>query len=66
VSYVQASDELGQLAIESDVAGPMLGENLMLIPGHCDPTVNMHDWHVCVRGGVVEALWAISARGPGS
>jgi 3-hydroxy-D-aspartate aldolase len=66
VTYLQASDEHGQLAIEPEVAGPKLGEKLMLIPGHCDPTVNMHDWYVCVRGGVVEALWPVSARGSGS
>jgi 3-hydroxy-D-aspartate aldolase len=66
VSYLQASDEHGQLAIGPDAAGPRLGEKLMLIPGHCDPTVNLHDWYVCVRDGVVEALWPISARGAGS
>ena len=32
-------------------------------PGHCDPTVNLYDWYVCVRSGVVEALWPITARG---
>ena len=34
-----------------------------LVPGHCDPTVNLHDWFVGVRRGVVEALWPVSARG---
>lgn len=66
VSYLQASDEHGQLAIEPETAGPRLGEKLMLIPGHCDPTANLHDWYVCVRGGIVEALWPITARGSGS
>ena len=37
------------------------------MPGHCDPTVNLHDHYVGVRGGlahgVVEALWTIDARG---
>ena len=66
VTYLQASDEHGQLAIEPEVAGPKLGEKLMLIPGHCDPTANLHDWYVCVRGGIVEALWPITARGSGS
>jgi 3-hydroxy-D-aspartate aldolase len=40
-----------------------LGDNVWLIPGHCDPTVNLHDWYVGVRGDRVEALWAIGARG---
>ena len=46
---------------------PALGETVWLVPGHCDPTVNLHDRYVCVRGGlasgVVEAVWAIEARG---
>src|SRR5262249_36021606 len=40
-----------------------LGEEVWLIPGHCNPTVNLHDWYVGVRRGRVEALWPITARG---
>ena len=46
---------------------PALGESVWLVPGHCDPTVNLHDHYVVVRGGlehgVVEAVWPIEARG---
>ena len=45
---------------------PRLGEKLMLIPGHCDPTINLHDWYVGIRNGRVEALWPIAARGASS
>jgi hypothetical protein len=34
-----------------------------LIPVHCDSTVNLYDWYVCVRGNRVEQLWPITARG---
>ncbi len=44
----------------SDVS---LGDQLRLVPGHCDPTCNLHDWYVGVRGGRVEALWQVTARG---
>ncbi|MSQ62977.1 MAG: hypothetical protein EXR33_03945 [Betaproteobacteria bacterium] len=44
-------------------ASPRIGDKLPLVPGHCDPTVNLYDWYVCVRKGVVEALWPITARG---
>jgi D-serine deaminase-like pyridoxal phosphate-dependent protein len=46
-------------------AGPSLalGDKVLLIPSHCDPTVNLHDWFVAVRHGIVEALWSIEARG---
>lgn len=60
LEYTHASDEHGFLE------GPMvprLGEKILLVPGHCDPTVNMYEWYVCVRGGKVEALWPVSARG---
>jgi D-serine deaminase-like pyridoxal phosphate-dependent protein len=46
---------------------PQLGETVWLVPGHCDPTVNLHDSYVAVRGGlelgVVEALWPVDTRG---
>jgi hypothetical protein len=32
-------------------------------PGHCDPTVNLYDWYVCIRQRRVEQLWPITARG---
>jgi D-serine deaminase-like pyridoxal phosphate-dependent protein len=61
--YTKASDEHGWVEIEAGAKAPALGEKLMLVPGHCDPTVNLYDWYVCVRRGVVEALWPITARG---
>src|SRR5262245_48638434 len=63
VEYVKASDEHGVLKIPEGSRAPQLGDKLRLIPGHCDPTVNLYDWLVCVRGERVEALWPISARG---
>ena len=38
-------------------------DKLRLVPGHCDPTCNVHDWYVGVRNGKVETLWPVSARG---
>lgn len=63
VEFVKASDEHGVLAIAPGVEAPALGAKLLLVPGHCDPTVNLYDWYVCVRRGAVEALWPVSARG---
>lgn len=56
-----ASDEHGTLRCEG--GRPALGEKLRLIPGHCDPTVDRYDWYVGVRGGRVECLWPVAARG---
>jgi D-serine deaminase-like pyridoxal phosphate-dependent protein len=61
--YVAASDEHGNLEIASETSSPQLGEKLRLVPGHCDPTVDRYDWYVGVRGGRVECLWPVSARG---
>jgi 3-hydroxy-D-aspartate aldolase len=60
--YTRASDEHG--VIELDGPGTLrVGQKIRLVPGHCDPTVNLHDWLVCVRGHLVEALWPVTARG---
>jgi D-serine deaminase-like pyridoxal phosphate-dependent protein len=40
-----------------------LGDKPLLIPGHIDPTVNLHNWIVAVHGDTVEAVWPIEARG---
>jgi 3-hydroxy-D-aspartate aldolase len=61
--YTRASDEHGVIEGDWSHAMPSLGDTLRLVPGHCDPTVNLYDWLVCVRRGVVEAVWPISARG---
>ncbi|MBI1943423.1 MAG: DSD1 family PLP-dependent enzyme [Betaproteobacteria bacterium] len=63
LAYASASDEHGWVEIARGAAAPALGDKLLLVPGHCDPTVNLYDWYVCVRGGAVEALWPIAARG---
>jgi D-serine deaminase-like pyridoxal phosphate-dependent protein len=63
VEYAKASDEHGVLRIVPGVQPPKLGEKILLVPGHCDPTVNLYDWLVCVRKGAVEALWPVTARG---
>ncbi len=61
VEYVKCSDEHGMIA---DPQGALkVNEKLRLVPGHCDPTCNVHDWYVGVRGGKVETVWPVSARG---
>ena len=62
--YTSCSDEHGVL---HGSHLPQLGEVVWLIPGHCDPTVNLHDHMIGVRGGlqygVVERVIAVDARG---
>jgi D-serine deaminase-like pyridoxal phosphate-dependent protein len=69
LAYVAANDEHGIVRAVAAAEGtalvalPALGGRLLLVPGHCDPTFNLHDTVVAVRGGVVEALWPVAARG---
>ncbi len=62
-TYERASDEHGRLGIGAATNRLNLGDKLRLVPGHCDPTVNLYDWYVAVRGDRVEAVWPITARG---
>lgn len=57
--YAPKGDEHG------GVSGARLapGERIELVPSHCDTTVNLYDQYICVRKGVVEAVWPIAARG---
>ncbi|MBV1787140.1 DSD1 family PLP-dependent enzyme [Marinobacterium sp. D7] len=61
VEYIKCSDEHGVI---SDPTGVLkVNDKLRLVPGHCDPTCNVHDYYVGVRNGKVETLWPVSARG---
>ncbi|PBB86908.1 3-hydroxy-D-aspartate aldolase BhcC [Mesorhizobium sp. WSM3876] len=61
VKYVKATDEHGVIDDPNGVL--KINDKLRLVPGHCDPTCNVHDWYVGVRNGKVETLWPVSARG---
>ena len=61
IKYREISDEHG--VIDDPQDNLALNQKLKLIPGHCDPTCNLHDWYVGIRNDKVECLWPISARG---
>lgn len=61
VEYIKCSDEHG---VVMDPDGALeVNDKLKLVPGHCDPTANVHDWYVGIRDGKVESVWPVSARG---
>jgi len=66
-AFENGGDEHGVLRPADGGPPPALGERVWLVPGHCDPTVNLHDRYVGVRGGLVdgrvERIVAIDARG---
>ncbi len=68
LDYSNGGDEHGIVrAARPGVRLPALGDTLWLIPGHCDPTVNLHDQLIGVRGGLqrgtVEQIVRVDARG---
>jgi D-serine deaminase-like pyridoxal phosphate-dependent protein len=70
LDFANGGDEHGILHPRRPaVAGelPDIGETVWLVPGHCDPTVNLHDHLVAVRGGLqrgtVAEVWRVDARG---
>ncbi|SAL25946.1 alanine racemase [Caballeronia arvi] len=66
LTYVSANDEHGMLQAQhapDDDFARLVGQRLLLPPGHCDPTVNLYDEYVCYRGERVTDIWPIDARG---
>lgn len=67
LGYTNGGDEHGVLRSVADQPLPELGEVVWLVPGHCDPTVNLHDFMVGVRGGLaagmVERVIRVDTRG---
>ena len=59
--YVNCSDEHGVIEDLDNLL--KVNDKVFLIPGHCDPTCNLHDWYVVIKDNVVQNLWPISARG---
>jgi D-serine deaminase-like pyridoxal phosphate-dependent protein len=69
LEYANGGDEHGIVRPTAPGHGrlPEIGQTVWLVPGHCDPTVNLYDHYVVVRGGlergVVQEVWPIQARG---
>ncbi len=57
-----AGDEHGELSFPGD--SPLaVGDKVVLMPSHCDTTVNLHDRFIITRDDEVEDIWEIAARG---
>jgi len=64
LEYRGASDEHGIIVSSSKTHSLRLGDQIKLIPGHCDPTINLHDIIVLVEDDRVESVIKIDGRGP--
>ena len=57
------SDEHAVIEADPKVPALNVGDKVQLIPGHCDPTVNLHDWMLAHRAGKLAHVWPVAARG---
>lgn len=63
ITYAWGGDEHGKLNVAKASKPVKVGDRIEFIIPHCDPTVNLYDRIYCLRGGNVEAVWKIAARG---
>ena len=57
------SDEHCVVVPDAHAEALQVGDKVRLIPSHCDPTVNLHDWLIAVRHERVADVWPVAARG---
>ncbi len=57
------NEEHGILNTSQAERGPRVGEKVRVIPNHACGTTNLHDYVAAHRGGRVEAIWPVAARG---
>jgi len=57
------SAEHGELTLAAEAQGLAIGDRVTLIPGYGDFTTVLHNEFYAVRGGQVEAVWPLAARG---
>ena len=55
-------EHLAVIAPEGQAA-PALGEQVILVPPHCDPTVNMYESYHVVKGETLVEIWPVTGRG---
>jgi D-serine deaminase-like pyridoxal phosphate-dependent protein len=58
-----AGDEYGSLRLQNPSRELKVGDQVQIMPGHCDTTVNLHNVYFAVRNGAVEHVWPIEGRG---
>jgi len=57
------SEEHGMVDLSGSASKPKIGEVVSVVPNHCCVVTNMMDEVHAVRGGKVEAVWPVAARG---
>jgi D-serine deaminase-like pyridoxal phosphate-dependent protein len=63
VSAMKLSSEHAKLELERPDAAPRVGDRIEMIVGYSDTTVHLHEEIVGIRGGRIECIWRVAARG---
>ncbi len=63
VSYRWAGDEHGILSLVRPSRRIKIGDRILMVTSHCDPTVNLYDSYWVCSGERVVAQWPVSGRG---
>lgn len=63
IRSMRLSAEHTTIELEAPSDLPAIGDKVELTVGYSDTTVHLHDEIVAVRGGRVEAIWPVAARG---
>jgi D-serine deaminase-like pyridoxal phosphate-dependent protein len=56
-------DEHLAVIVPEGQPAPAHGEQVILVPPHCDPTVNMYESYHVVKGDTLVDIWPVTARG---
>ena len=57
------SEEHGVIERLESRSAPAIGDRVTIIPNYCNTVTNIHDVAFGIRGGYVEAVWPVAARG---
>ncbi len=63
VKLLRLSAEHATIELEAPSTTPQVGDKVQFVVGYGDTTVHLHEEIVAVRGGRVEAVWKVAARG---
>ncbi|KEI73091.1 DSD1 family PLP-dependent enzyme [Endozoicomonas elysicola] len=63
IQYQTGGDEHGILHYPESNQGVKIGQRMMIIPSHCDTTLNQYSKLYGIRNGMVEQCWLIEGRG---
>ncbi|HTR83453.1 MAG TPA: DSD1 family PLP-dependent enzyme [Reyranella sp.] len=58
-----SGDEYTAVVAPEGKEAPELAEQVILIPPHCDPTVNLYESYHVVKGDTLVEIWPVTARG---